>query len=146
MRVQRRVLRLGAIDLVLRLRDLFFALLELKLGLLQLRLQLRHFKNRQRLALMHDIANIHIDARHVTANLGVHIHYLVGLELTGQRQHMGNITSLRCGNLCGRNRFSSGFRLAVRLAAGNDAGRDRKRRSFWRESRMSACACLDCTS
>ena len=107
--VQSRVFRLGAIDLVLRPRDLFFALLQLKHCLLQLRLQLRHFQNRQRLALMHDVADIHIDARHVAANLGVHIHNLVGLELTGQRQHMGNIAPLCCGDLRGWN--SCGYRF-----------------------------------
>ena len=47
---------------------------------------------------------LRVDARHVAANFWVHIHYLVGLELTGQRQHMGDIAALRGGNLCGRNR------------------------------------------
>jgi hypothetical protein len=107
--VQSRVLRLGAIDPVLGLRDLFFGLLELEHCLLQLRFQLRHFQDRQRLTLMNDVADIHIDARHVAANLGVHIHNLVGLELTGQRQHMRNIAPLRCGNLCGGN--SRGLRF-----------------------------------
>ena len=108
-RVQSRMLCLCTVDLVLRPRDLLLGLLQLENRLLQLRLQLRHFKDRQCLALMNDVANIHIDARHVAAHLGVYIHNLVGLELSGQRKHMGDIAPLRRGDLRGWNRRSSRF-------------------------------------
>ena len=88
---------------MLRPCDLLLGLLQLENRLLQLRLQFRDFKDRECLAFMNDVANIHIDARHVTAHLGVHIHNLVGLKLTGQRQHMRNVAPLRCGDLCGWN-------------------------------------------
>ena len=105
--MQGRVRRLGAVDLVLRARDLFLALLQLEYCLLQLRLQLRHFENRQRLALMNNVADIDIDVRHVAAHLGVNVDNLVRLELSGQREHMGNIAPLRCGNFCGWNSCSA---------------------------------------
>ena len=82
-------------------------MLQLERRALQLGLQLRNFKDSQRLALANDVANVHIDARHVTAHLGVHIHNLVRLELSGQREHMGDIAALRRGDLGGWNGCSS---------------------------------------
>ena len=107
--MQRRMLCFCTVDLVLRPRDLLLGLLQLENRLLQLRLQFRDFKDGECLPFMNDVANIHINARHVAAHLGVYIHNLVGLELSGQRKHLGDITPLRRGDLRRCDRRSSRF-------------------------------------
>ena len=67
--VERGVERLGALDLLLRARDLFLALLELESGLLELRFQLRNFEDRQRFALMHDVADVDVDVASCSRSL-----------------------------------------------------------------------------
>ena len=116
--VERGVHRFGALDLVLRARDLFLALLQLEAGLLELRLQLRHFEHRQRFALVHDVANVDVDALHVAAHLGVHVDHLIGLELAGEREHVGDVAALRDGNA--RRRHGRG--VGVGAAAAGMAG------------------------
>ena len=117
--VKRGVGGFGAADLVLGLRDLFPALLNLEDRLLQLGFQLGDFEHGQSLALVDDVADVDVDLFHVAADLGVNVNDLVWLELPSQREHVRDIASLRGGNARGWNRGRPGVcAVGVGLAAG----------------------------
>ena len=102
---------------MLRLADLFLALIDLEDSLLQLRLQLRHFEHGECLTLVHDVADIDVDLPHVAADLGVYVHHLVGLKLPGQGEHVGEIAALGGRYPGGGHRRSLGIAGFVRRAA-----------------------------
>ena len=99
--MERRVQCLGAFDLLLRARDFFLALFELECGLFELRFQLGNFEDRQRFSLVHDVADVDVDALHVAAHLGMHVDFLIGLELAGEREDVGNVAALGHGDARG---------------------------------------------
>ena len=139
--MQSRVGRLRAIDFMLRARNLLLALLHFKGRCLQLGFQFRHLQHGERLALMHNVANIDIDLLHVPAHLGVHIDDLEGLKLPGEGQHLGDIAALRSGNArCGHGR-RGGFRADLCCCGIQKGQRRRSLPARRRPSEKSASAC-----
>ena len=51
--------------------------------------------------LMHDVADVDVDALHVAAHFGMDIDHLVRLELPGKCKHVGNIAALSNGDARG---------------------------------------------
>src|SRR5580698_1079516 len=124
--MQRRMDRLCAFDLILRAKQIVLCTLHLEYSALQLRIQLRHFQDRQGLALAHPVSYVHIDLHHEASHLGVNIHYLIRLELSGEAQSVCNVAALcrrhfRRRNLCG---VRAGV-LTLRVTR-NDGSQDRK--------------------
>jgi len=65
--------------------DLVFASGYLRNSTLQLRIQLRYFKDRNRLTRANLVPDIHVDVSYKSGDLRMNVNYLVRLELTGDR-------------------------------------------------------------
>ncbi len=84
---------------MLRPNNLVAAARHFRYRALQLRFQLRHFQHREALPLPHPVPNVHVNMPHEAGNLGMNVHHLVGLELSRQRQHLGDIAALHHSHL-----------------------------------------------
>jgi hypothetical protein len=92
--VERAIGRFCPAHFMLGLRNLLLALLDFVHSSLKLGFKLGHFKHGESLALTHDVSDVHVDARHVSAYFWVHIHYLVWLKLASHGKHLSDIPSL----------------------------------------------------
>ena len=107
--VQGDVIGLGAQYLALRLMDLFFRMVHFSLCLVHLGHQFRNFQHRQHLSGVNPITNIDVDVLYITGYLGVQLDILVGTELPGDGQRVGNRLPL--------DRSDRGIRNAVSLSS-----------------------------
>ncbi len=89
-----RVQRLCAGNLVLRRGNRVLRAERLGCGTGILRCQLGHFQHSQHLPGTHAVADVDIDAPEIPGNLGMDVHHLEGLELSGERKGVGDGAAL----------------------------------------------------
>jgi hypothetical protein len=94
-------------DLALRAHDLVPAARHFRHRPGQLRLQLGDFQHRQGFALVHAVADIHVNMLNETGDFGMDVDYLVRLELPRQGEHLIDAAPLHgCHLRGGRTRSS----------------------------------------
>ena len=95
-------------------------------GARQIVLHLGDFEHRQRLALAHAIAHVHVDVLYVARHLGVDVDLLKRAELGGNRQFAREIGGKRAGH-----RHAHGFRrIGIGFGPGAaPAGREQQQRN-----------------
>ena len=90
---------LGAPDFMLGADNFVAALGYLRDGALQLGLQLGDFEHGEGLALMDAVADVDVDVADEAGDLGMNIDDLIGLELTGQGEHLVDVADLHESDL-----------------------------------------------